>query len=76
MTTYVKTYIAKIELTVYKDLLGETKYEINNIEDLFTDLLNGEYDENIVLNNQIFTSPLNVNSIDKLEELTEWTKEG
>ena len=76
MTTYVKNYIATIDLTVYKDLLGETKYEIADMEDLLTDLLNGGYNENIVINNQRIKSPLLVNSIDKIEEVTDWTKEG
>jgi len=75
MTTYVKTYLATIELTVYKDLLGETKYDIANMEDLLTNLIEGDYNENIVLNNKIFRSPLLVDSFNRLEQLTDWTEQ-
>lgn len=57
-----------ITFTLYKDLLDQTKYENNQLEELLIDLLEGDYKEDIFLNGCQHSSPIGSVCIDFITE--------
>jgi len=75
MPTYSKKYKAVVSFIVYKDLLGQTKYQIENLDTLLVDMLEGDYQEDINFNESPVDSPIGSVYVENITELGDWVKE-